>query len=238
MPNPSALIDPYADRTLATAAIIPMKFWIKYKPVLEYVEVGGRVISKDTGQLRAEEWVEWHKKLTGSQTIPVTCVNSVERLKKGAKKATEPDDEAAAIWRVLEPFYNNWKNGGGEEIVTGTPLSVWPGVPREVVELLKPFRIMSVEDLTLVGDQMLQKIPYPNMHMYRDRAKKFLATKDIAEAVRELDQSSAENIALKEQNAALQKAQADLAAQLREMREQMEEASPMTKIKGRKREAA
>ena len=238
LPIPGQMVDPFANDPVVMAAIVPLRFWVKYKPVIERVEIGGKIIDKDTGQLKAEEWVEWHKKLTGSQTIAVTCVNSVDRIRKGAARATDPQDETAAIWRVMKPYYDNWKAGGTEDVTTGTPLAVWPGVPRDVVELLKPFRILSVEDLSMAGDQLLQKLPNPHMYMYRDRAKKFLSTKDIAEAVRDLDQTAAENAALKEQLAALQKAQADSAAALREMREQMEEASPMAKVKGRKREAA
>jgi hypothetical protein len=224
---------------LVMADIVPLKFFLKYVPDLEAVEVNGKTIYKDTGKLKAYEWVEWHKKLTGTQTIPVTCVQRVDRIKFGAKRATEPDDEAAAIWRTLEPYYNNWKSGGTEEVVNGTPLAVWAGVTADVVELLKPFRVLSVEDLSMIGDALMQKLPHPNIQMFKQRAIKFLATKDIAAAVRDLDNSNVEIAALREQVAALQKAQANSDFRRKEAESELDEAAPAGARKRRsKAEAA
>lgn len=239
MNAPTGPMNPYGGEPDIYAAIVPRKFWLKYKPVMEYVDIGGKTIAKDTGKLRAEEWVEWDKKLTGSQTIPVSCVNAVDRIKKGAERSSDPNDEAAAIWRTMRPFYDNWKAGGdASAVVTGTPLAVWAGVTADVVELLKPFRIYSVEDLSMIGDQMMQKLPHPNMAAFRERAKKFLATKDIAIAVRELDESKQEMAAMREQIAMLQKAHADAAKGRKEAEEELDEATPAVARKKRAKEAA
>lgn len=212
------------DGPKAVANIVPMRFWTKYKPVFE-TRNGARV---DTGELRAEDWVEWHVKLTGNQTIPRTCVNAVERVRRGAKRIehTDPNEEIVAIWRALEPYYENWKAGGTNQVINGTPLAVWPGVTRDVVELLSPFKIFSVEDLSMMGDGIMNKLPNPDLPMYRERAKKFLATKDIAHAVRDLDNSRAEIEALKAQMAELQMKNAHNEKRAREAEEALDEAAP------------
>ena len=180
------------------ANIIPFRFWIKYKD--DPSSPAGR---------KAEEWVEWHVKLTGSQTIPRTGINSIKAIKKGAERATEPNDEYAMIWRTIEPHYLNWKAGGNNEVVNGTPLSIWPAITADVVELLKPFKIQSVEDLSMIGDGLIQKLPHPNIARFRDMAKKFLALKDTALALRELDDSKGELAAMREEMETMSKALAD-----------------------------
>ena len=77
-------------------------------------------------------------------------------------------------------------------VISGTPLAIWPGITRDVVEALKPFKIYSVEDLSIASDGVLQRVPDPNIMRYRDRAKKYLNTKDTAIAVRELDDTKKE----------------------------------------------
>ena len=214
----------FGDQPLAIAAIVPRKFWLKYKPVMKWDEITKTWL--DTGELRAEEWVEWDKKLMGSATIPVSCVNSIKRLQNGAKRSAEPNDEAAQIWRAIEPFYKNWKEGGTEEVTTGTPLAIWAGAPADVVELLKPFRILSVEDLSMIGDSLMQKLPHPNMAVYRTRAKKFLETKDIAIAVRQLDEKDARMAELEAMVKQLQKAHADAEMGRKEVEAELDEAAP------------
>jgi len=204
-----------ANEPLMVANIVPAKFEVKYKDK-----------GDGSGELKAEEWVEWHVKLTGNQTIPRTCRDAVHRIRRGAEKSTEINDEAACIWRAIEPHYKAWKEGRTARIVNGTPLEVWPGLPHDVVELLSPFRIYSVEDLSMAGDALLNKIPDPNMLAYRDRAKKFLATKDIAIAVKKLDESEDRVKKLEEMVEKLQKSQADADFNRREAERELDEVTP------------
>jgi hypothetical protein len=227
---------PMHDERLAEDSIQPLEFKIKYKPVMEYVEVGGRSIARDTGQLRAEEWVEWAKK---GVTIPRTVCERVDKLKKAAEKATEPDDEAADKWRAIKPFYENWKSGGTVEIVNGTPLAIWAAISKDVVETLKAFKIYSVEDLSMASDNVLQRIPDPNIMRYRERAKKYLQTKDFAIAIREMDHKDEMLEALKAQVAELQKAHADSEFKRKDTQEKLDAEEPAAKLRrGKRAEAA
>lgn len=186
------------DPTPRLANIIPTKFWLKYKPD-----------STAPGGLKAEEWVEWHVKLLNGQTVQRSRCEAIFRLKKGAEKATEPDDEYGMLWHTIRPHYENWKAGGNAEVINGTPLSIWPAITADVVELLKPFKVQSVEDLSMIGDGLIQKLPHPNMPRYRDMAKKFLATKEIAAAVRDLSDKDHRIEAMEAEMAAMRKALAD-----------------------------
>ncbi len=222
MPQSNLTMIPLNDAAPVTAAVQPVRFWIKYK-------------DKGDGTLKAEEWVEWAKK---GVTIPATVVNRIDRISKAAGKATEPDDETAALWRAIKPYYDNWKAGGTEEVISGTPLAIWPGVTRDTVEALKPFKVYSVEDLSIASDAVLQRVPDPNVMKYRDRAKKFLATKDIAIAVRDLESKDSELAELKAQVAMLQKAHANSEAKREEAEAEIDAATPAPARKRRAKEMA
>lgn len=186
---------PMEDGRQAVAAIHPIRFWIKYS-------------DNGDGTYKAHEMVEWAKK---GVPIPVTVVERVDRIRKAAQRPNlEPDDENAAKWRAILPFYENWKASGTGEVVNGTPLSTWAGITSDVVEFLKPLRVFSVEDLAQASDSLLGKVPDPNATRYRDRARQFLQTKDIAVAVRQIEEKDTLLKQLQEQVAMLQKAHADM----------------------------
>lgn len=202
---------PITDDKRALAAVTPLKFEVKYK-------------TQADGTLKAWERVEVHK---NGVTIPTTMVYDIAKLKKAAAKATDFDDEHAALWAAIKPYYENWKAGGTEEVINGTPLAVWAGVTVDVVEALKPFRIYSVEDLSMMSDSIMNKVPNPNMALYRDRAKKFLAMKDIAVAVRDLTNKEAENEELKSRMAMLEKRLADAEFAQAETENELAEVVPV-----------
>ena len=212
---------PLTDDKPVTAAVQPIKFSIRYK-------------TQADGTLKAVECVEVAKK---GVTIPNTTPHEIARIKSAAAKATEPTDEHAALWAAVKPYYDNWKAGGTEEVINGTPLAVWAGVTVDVVEALKPFRIYSVEDLSIMSDAIMQKVPNPNMSLYRDRAKKFLATKDIAIAVRDLSNATQENADLKSRMAMLEKRLADAEFAQAETEEELAEAVP-AQVRRRKAKTA
>jgi hypothetical protein len=202
---------PMDDARLAVAAIHPIRFFIKY-------------IDNGDGTHKAREMVEWAKK---GVTIPATVVEGIERLRKAAERpGLEPDDEAAAKWRAIRPYYDNWKSAGTGEVVNGTPLVTWAGITSDVVEFLRPLRIFSVEDLAQASDSILARVPDPNANRYRERARQFLATKDIAIAVRQLDESKNEIEELKAMVAKLQKAHADSDLKRSEAERELEDVAP------------
>ncbi len=211
MSMPQSMMLP--DERLAVARIVPIRFHVKYK------EIPG-------GQLKAEEWVDWEKVGVNRPTgVPMR----VDRIIAAAKKAKETGDnesEMLAIWAALEPYYKNWKEKGEGEIISGTPLSIWTGITHDVVDALKHFKIRSVEDLSVASDAVLQRVPDPNIMRYRERARKFLATKDIAIAVRDLDDTQAQLKTMQEQFAVMQKALADERAARKEAEAELDEATP------------
>ncbi len=211
MSMPQSMMLP--DERLAVARIVPVRFHVKYK------EIPG-------GQLKAEEWVDWEKVGVNRPTgVPMR----VDRIIAAAKKAKDTGDnesEMLAIWTALEPYYKNWKEKGEGEIISGTPLSIWTGITHDVVDALKHFKIRSVEDLSVASDAVLQRVPDPNIMRYRERARKFLATKDIAIAVRDLDDTQAQLKTMQEQFAVMQKALADERAARKEAEAELDEATP------------
>jgi len=210
---------PMTDAKQVMAAVIPTKFELRYKEQAD-------------GTLKAEEWVEVAKI---GVTIPATTPHKIAKIIAGAKKAVDPEDEMAALWRTIEPYYDNWKKGGAaDEVINGTPLVTWSGVSKDVVEALRPFNIRSVEDLSMVSDAIMQRVPNPNMALFRERAKKFLATKDIAIAVRDLTNAEQENGELKQRLAALEKRLADANFAREEVEDELAEAVPAV---ARKRKA-
>ena len=224
------------------ASIQPIKFYVKYVEVTEQQPTGevgkdGKPVMKTVDVLKADEWVVWAKK---GVSIPFTSEQKISRIKKAAAKATpeEPDHEGAAMWRAIKPFYDNWKAGGTQEVINGTPLAIWRGVTQDVVEALKPFKIYSVEDLSIASDAVLQRVPDPNIMKYRAMAKKFLDTKDIAIAVRDSETSKAENESLRAEMAELKKMLADTMKGKREAEEELDEATPAPARKKRGKESA
>jgi hypothetical protein len=202
---------PMTDAKQVNAAVIPTKFELRYKEQAD-------------GTFKAEEWCELAKV---GVTIPATTPHKIATIIKAAKKATEPDDEMAAIWRTIQPYYDNWKKGGAaDEVINGTPLVTWSGVSKDVVEALRPFNIRSVEDLSIMSDAIMQRVPNPNMALFRDRAKKFLATKDIAVAVNQLTDATAELAKLRAELDEMKRGRADAEFARDEAEGELAEAVP------------
>lgn len=170
---------PLRENVNAVAAVHPLRFQTVYRNVL--VSKPGE---PEKWEQKGEEWVEVAKK---GVTIPTTTRYQIAKLKKGAEKAAaanDPDNEAGALWRAIQPFYDAWKAGNTDELIQGTPLNAWGGVTRDEVEALRPFRIHSVEDFATMNDAVMQRIPFPNIAAKRDRAKKWLSSKETADEVR------------------------------------------------------
>ena len=195
---------PLVDEKVEIAAVHPLGFEIRYRE---------RSIIGKTGlperALVAEEWVTWAKK---GVAIPCTLSDAIRRV-----KLDKP------VWLAIEDHYKAWKSGSGEEVVVnGTPLSIWGGIHRDIVEMLKPFRIFSVEDLAVISDEVLQRIPHPDIINYRTRAKKFLDTKEIAQAVKEISDKDELLLGMKAKMDDLEKKLADAMLQA----QSVEEAAP------------
>jgi hypothetical protein len=161
--NPSNI--PLQEERLEVAAAFPLRFWTEYHDV-DTAKPG----EPEKLERRASEWVKWAKK-----GVPIPT-NTDIRIKHAQKDKP--------LWAAIKPYYDNWKAGGSDELIQGTPLNAWGGVLREEVEALKPYRIYSVEDFAAMSDDVMQRIPFPAIASKRDRAKKWLTSKETSDEVR------------------------------------------------------
>jgi hypothetical protein len=130
------------------------------------------------------------------------------------------------LWTVLGPHYEAWKQNN-EIPAHGTPLAAWAGITPQEAEILKSFSIPTVEELSVVQDSMMARIPLPNIRGKRDMAQRFLASADT--------RKTEEALALKDQQIA------DLQAKLENLAEMMSEkldASETKRGPGRPRKEA
>lgn len=92
-----------------------------------------------------------------------------------------------ARWAQIEPAYDAWKTGQ-EMPVSGTPLSIWPGLNADQVEVLRQVGIRSVEEIRDLSETQISRVPLPNMRDLKKQAHLFLEnTGSAAAAAREAE---------------------------------------------------
>lgn len=163
-PVPSPAINPEN-----IPAIIPIKFWTKYK-YLSPAEDGGK---EEVALAAEEDWVEWVKK---GETSGPTTREAIKRLAPNLKK----NRRAAPEWVIVGPAYEAWKRGSDAPI-TGTPLFAWSGVTPELAGELKKLNILSIEDLAALPDHSIAKLPIADLRKWRQRAKAYIEAANSSE---------------------------------------------------------
>lgn len=109
-------------------------------------------------------------------------------------------------WAQIEPAYEAWKRGH-DMPVTGTPLSIWPGLNAEQVEVLRQVGLRSIEEVRDLSELQIDKVRLPNMRDIRAQARVFLDNMGPAAAAeREVERDR--------QMAAMQETMEELRAQL------------------------
>lgn len=179
-------------------AIRILQFWTEYVPD-----------PAKPGEMKGVDWVEWGK--IGDKTGASTR----ERVHALAPRPGRTGPVAEAIeWQAVGPAYERWK--ASEEIPeNGTPLAAWPGADRALVDVLKKFNILTIEDFVGTADHVIATIPIPNPRKRRKMAEDFLlAQGDISRVQSELtkrddliDRQARELDDIKQQLAALTAAQ-------------------------------
>lgn len=86
----------------------------------------------------------------------------------------------SARWSMIKPAYEAWKSGQ-ELPVNGTPLAAWAGVTSEKADILRKFGIRTVEDVAMLAESQIEKIPLPAVRDMRKAAKLFLEGRGAAE---------------------------------------------------------
>lgn len=97
-----------------------------------------------------------------------------------AGEETEKLKLMRARWSLIKPAYDAWKSGQ-DLPVNGTPLAAWAGVTNEKAEVLRKFGIRTVEDVAMLAESQIEKIPLPAVRDMRKAAKLFLEGRGAAE---------------------------------------------------------
>jgi hypothetical protein len=128
-----------------------------------------------------------------------------------------------------------YQNRTGDQMkISGTPISEWPRISAAQAEELRALKFYTVESIASASDAQLQHIGMiagQSAFTFRDDAKRFLSLADAAAKQREADEK------LKAVNEEFAKKEADLKAQMEEMRKQMAAllAATTEKLEGEKK---
>jgi hypothetical protein len=139
-------------------AVVPFKFWV------DHVENGA-------GVLEAVHWASWGKRGYANWEKS----EKVTRLIKDAKAMRERADAQPCVWDALEPHYKRWKDGL-EAVTDGYPLEGWAGgISAGQISACKAIHVYSVEDLSKVTDEGIQKLGQDGPKL-RETARAFVAS--------------------------------------------------------------
>ncbi len=167
-------------------AIRILRFWTEYK------------LNPD-GSTREIDMVEYGPV---GLTHMRTTRDSITRLAKVRPIDPFSEDEAAKIaafrWALIEPQYRAWKKGQ-DMPDSGMPLSAWPALAAEQLEIIRGCGLRSVEELADANDATLSAINLPNARTLKEQAKLFLSARDRQAVANRVEATETENKALRDQ---------------------------------------
>ena len=139
-------------------AVVPFKFWVDH-------------VENAAGVLEAVHWASWGKRGYANWEKS----EKVTRLIKDAKTMRGRADAQPCVWDALEPHYNRWKEGL-EAVPDGYPLEGWAGgITAGQIAACKSIHVYSVEDLSKVTDEGIQKLGQDGPKL-RETARAFVAS--------------------------------------------------------------
>ena len=132
-----------------------------------------------------------------------------------------PGDRTNIVNRPVRPHdkarfpkhYQAFKTGV-EDIMVGTPLEMWPVMSRAMVEELRFFKILTVEQLASVPDSVAQR--FMGINIFKQRAQDYVAA---AAGNASTDQLRAELDASRNETETLKAALADLSETVSKMKQ-------------------
>lgn len=140
-------------------------------------------------EIQREDWVIYapsHSPLNTKNTERVRhMIPNPDRI------GSDPDGVKMAFmsarWSQIEAAYDAWLKG--QEIpVNGMPLSAWPGINSDQVEIFRQVGLRTVEEVRDLSEGQLEKVRLPNMRDLRTQARLFLENVGAADiAKREAD---------------------------------------------------
>lgn len=115
-----------------------------------------------------------------------------------ASEETEKLRAMKARWSQIEPAYAAYKDGR-KIPVSGTPLEAWPGCTKEKADVLRRYGIVTVEEVSTLAENQMDKIQLPGMRDMRKSAKLFLDNRGAAESAEREAERDNEIALLKDQ---------------------------------------
>ena len=132
---------------------------------------------KKPGEQRARDMVEYGPIGQAGRTHVTERIDILSRVQKVA--GANPSVMAARImWDFIKPRYEAWKTNQ-DLPETGTPLAAWNHLTQAQAEILRVNGVRSVEDVSLLTDTHIHRIPIPNLRPIIEAAKRFLEHKDV-----------------------------------------------------------
>lgn len=132
---------------------------------------------KKPGQTRARDMVEYGPIGQAGRTHVCERIDVLSRVQKVS--GVNPSVQAARImWDFIRPRYEAWK-ANQELPETGTPLAAWNHLTQAQAEILRVNGVRSVDDVALLTDTHIHRIPIPNLRSIIEAAKKFIDSKDV-----------------------------------------------------------
>jgi hypothetical protein len=139
-----------------------------------------------TKERRARDMVEYGPIGGAGRTQCTERIDILKSVEKHQSAGVNPAVIAAKVlWDFIRPRYEAWKNNQ-ELPETGTPLAAWNHLTPQQAEILRVNGIRSVEDVSVLTDAHIQRIPIPNLRSIIEAAKKFLDSKDVHKTASEL----------------------------------------------------
>ncbi len=130
-----------------------------------------------TKEPRARDMVEYGPIGQAGRTQICERIDIISSPQKVAGQ--NPSVQAAQVlWNFIKPRYEAWKSNQ-DLPATGTPLAAWNHLTQTQAEVLRVNGVRSVEDVALLTDTHIHRIPIPNLRSIIEAAKKFLDSKDV-----------------------------------------------------------
>lgn len=132
-------------------------------------------------EMQEVDWVRYAPSHSPQNTMTWERVKHMEVTDAMlAGEETEKLKLMRARWSMIKPAYDAWKSGQDMPL-NGTPLAAWAGVTAEKAEVLRRFGIRTVEDVSVLAESQVEKIPLPAVRDMRKAAKLFLESRGSAE---------------------------------------------------------
>ena len=128
------------------------------------------------GKKKPLDYVEYGPIGSAGRTHVVDSINRISKVSQNAG-ANPAVMMSKSIWDFIRPRYEAWKNNQ-DMPEAGTPLAAWNALTPEQAEILRVNGVKTVENMAVLTDAHITRIPIPNMRSLIQQAKVFLSAQD------------------------------------------------------------